>query len=70
MPPSWSPDVTESTLCLLTAPKANESEKQGVEARNMTLSEEPADREDGKLMSQNNPLVGSRCQILLWIRDG
>ena len=69
VPPSWSPDVAESTLSLLTAPKANESEKGGVEARNMTLFGEPADQEVGKLMSQNNPLVWSGCQILLWIRD-
>ena len=62
--------MTESKLSLLTPPKANESERRGVEARNMTLFGEPADQEDGKLMSQNNPLVGFRSQILLWIRDG
>ena len=62
--------MTESKLSLLTTPKANESERRGVEARNMTLFGEPADQEDGKLMSQNNPLVGFRSQILLWIRDG
>ena len=32
--------------------------RQGVEARNMTLFGKLADQEDGRIMSQNNHLVG------------
>ena len=28
------------------------------------------DQEDGRLAPQNNHLIGSGCQVLLWIRDG
>ena len=38
---------------------------QGAETRNMPLIRKPADREDGRLMSQNNHLSGSGCQLLL-----
>ena len=60
---SWGPcpasqPVTKSKLTLLAAQQANKSERQGVEARNMTLFEKPADQEDGRLMSQSNHLVG------------
>ena len=51
-----SPFVTESKLALLTARQANKSET-GVEAGNMTLFRKPADREDGRLKSQNNHLI-------------
>ena len=44
--------------------------RPGVEARNTALLEEPADREDGRLISQNNHLILVWMQILLWIRDG
>jgi len=36
----------------------DEPERQGVEARNTTLLGRAADREDGRLMSQSNHLVG------------
>ena len=36
----------------------------------MTLFRKSADPEDGRLMSQNNHLVGSGCQILLLNRVG
>ena len=37
----------------------------------MTLFREPADREDGRLASQNNHLtVGLDARFFLWIRDG
>ena len=36
----------------------------------MTLLGELADLEDGTLMSQNNHLLRSGCQVRLWIRDG
>ena len=32
--------------------------RRGVEARNMTLFGKPADREDGRLKSRNNHLIG------------
>ena len=37
---------------------------------NATLFGKPADGEDGRLMSQNNHLTGSGCQVILQIRDG
>ena len=46
------PDVTKSRLILLAVQQASESKKAGVEKRNV------ADQEDGRLMSQNNRLVG------------
>ena len=49
--------VTESNLTLLTTWQPNESERRGVEAKNMTLFGKPADRGDGRLMSQSNHLV-------------
>ena len=47
--------VTESKLTLLAARQANESERRGVETRDFIREE--ADREDGRLVPQNNPLV-------------
>ena len=38
--------------------EASESEGQRIEERNTTLFGKPDDREDGRLMSQNNHLVG------------
>ena len=35
----------------------------------MTLFGELTDQKDGRLTSQNNHLVGARCQVLLVIRD-
>ena len=43
------PSVTETKIALLTPREANESERQGVEARNMTLFGKSIDQEDGKL---------------------
>ena len=40
-----------------------------IEARNITLFGKPADQEDGRLMSQNNHLMGSGCQVLLQNRE-
>ena len=54
----FSPSVTESRFILLAAQQASESERGGVEARKMTLIEELADWEDGKLAPQNNYLPG------------
>ena len=53
-PRTRSNAVTESKLSLLTAGKASESERGGVEARNTASSGKPADRENGRLRSQNN----------------
>ena len=50
--------VTGSKLALLPAREASESKRRGVKARNMTLFRKPADQVDGRLMSQNNHLVG------------
>ena len=50
-------NVTEYKRTLLTAQEANKSKGQGVEGRHTTLFG-PADREDGRLMSQSNHLVG------------
>ena len=40
-----------------------------IEARNITLFGKPTDQEDGRLMSQNNHLMGSGCQVLLQNRE-
>ena len=53
----FSPLAPESRLALLTA-RANEFERGGVDAWNMTLFRNLAYREDGRLMSQSNHLVG------------
>ena len=54
----WGPwSVTESKLTLLTAWQTNESERQGIEARDMTLFGNRADPEDGRLVTQSNHLV-------------
>ena len=45
-----------SSLCLLHDRPINP--RRGVEARNMTLFGKPADREDGRVKSQNNHLIG------------
>ena len=51
-------NVTKSKLALLATRQANKSKRrQGVKARNTTLFRKPADREDGRLTSQNNHLV-------------
>ena len=50
---STYPSVSESKLALLTAGEANESEREGVEARNTTLFRKSVNREDGKLMPQS-----------------
>ena len=49
--------VAQSKLALLTAQQANESERQSVEARSITLFRKPADEEDGRLMFQSNHLI-------------
>jgi len=43
---------------LFATQEASESEGQRVEERSTTLFGKPDDREDGRLMSQNNHLVG------------
>ena len=48
--------VTKTKLALLTAGEDNESDRQGVEARNTTLFGKSVDREDGKLMPQSKYL--------------
>ena len=54
----WSPSlVTKSKLALLAIWQTNESERKGVEARNTSLFGKP-DLEDGRLISQNNHVVG------------
>ena len=55
-------NVTECKLTLLTAQEANKSKGQGVEGRHTTLFG-PANREDGRLMSQSNHLVGVWAQV-------
>jgi len=50
------PSVTETKLALLIAGEANESKRQGVEARNTTLFGKSVDQEDGKLMPQSKYL--------------
>ena len=64
--------LTESKLTLLATRQANVpiNRRRGVETRNMTLSGKPADPEDGRLMSQNNHLLGFGCQFLLQHREG
>ena len=59
----WS--VTEAKLSLLAAQQANESERQDVKARNTTLFRKPSQKVDGRLMSQNNHLLGPGSQALL-----
>ena len=49
--------LTESKLALLTTQQANDSKRQSVEARSITLFRKPADQEDDRLMSQSNHLV-------------
>ena len=49
--------VMECKLTLLTAQEVNESEREGVEARNLILFGELVDQEDGRLRSQNNHSV-------------
>ena len=39
--------------------------RRGVEAKNRTLFRKLAHREDGRLMSQNNHISRSGCQVLL-----
>ena len=61
---------TKSKLALLAVPQANkykrsEIRRPGVEGRNTTLSGKPADREDGRIMSQNSHFLGSAHQVLL-----
>ena len=48
--------VPLSQLCLLLSP--SESKRQGIETRNILFGK-PADREDGRLMSQSNHLAGA-----------
>lgn len=55
--------LTKSKLAMLTTQQASES-KRGVETRNMTLFRRLADQE-GRLISQDNHLMGSGCQVLL-----
>ena len=50
--------VTGSKRPLLAAQQAHKSKRRGVEARNTTLFGKLVDGEDGKLMSENNHLVG------------
>ena len=45
------------------------NQRWSIEARNITLFGKPADQEDGRLMSQNNHLMGSGCQVLLQNRE-
>ena len=47
----------ESKHALLAAQEANESERGGVGMRSMTLFRKLADREDGRLTSQNSHLI-------------
>ena len=53
--------LSPSSLCLLHDRPINQ--KRGAEEMN------PANQEDGRLMSQSNHLMGSGCQVLLLIRD-
>ena len=50
--------VTQSKLALFTAREVSESKRRSVKARNTTLFRKPADQVDGRLMCQNNYLVG------------
>ena len=51
------PGLPSPSLVCLPQWQASESESRGVEAKNMTLLKELADREDGRLMSQNHHLT-------------
>ena len=51
--------VTKSKLALLTTQQADESERRGGEAKNMTLFRKPADQIDGRLTSRSNHLIGA-----------
>ena len=53
---------TAGEFLAVSLPFGQLTERQGVEARNTTLFGEPADREEVRLMSQNNHLV-----ITLWM---
>ena len=56
--------VVKSKLSLLAVCQASKSKRQSVEARDTTSFRESADRKDGRLLSQNNHLMGSECQVL------
>lgn len=60
--------VTQSKLTLL-ALTGQDSERQGVEAR-MTLLGKPADRGDGRLVSQSNHLFWSLDARFFLIKSG
>ena len=49
---------------------SNKSEKQDVVTRSIILLGQLADWEDGRLISQNNHLVGALMPASLWIRNG
>ena len=48
---------TAGEFLAVSLPVGQLTERKGIEARNTTLFREPADREEGRLMSQNNHLV-------------
>ena len=45
----YATTVTESNLALFTKGQANESERLGIKATNMTLFRKPTDGEDGSI---------------------
>ena len=53
--------VTESKLVLLAAQQANQSRDKVLGQRIATLPGKPADREDGRPVSQRNTLPGFGC---------
>ena len=53
------PGVSSSPAPVCSPHIVQLTERQGVEARNMTVLGKPADQEDGRLLSQNNHLTGT-----------
>ena len=53
------PGVSSSPAPVCSPHIVQLTERQGVEARNMTVLRKPADQEDGRLLSQNNHLTGT-----------
>ena len=58
--------LSPNSLCLPQDRPMN----RGVETRNMPLIRKPADREDGRLMSQNDHLSGLDASFFYRIREG
>ena len=56
--PDLSPSCYWTKVTLLTAQQPDKSKRWDIEARNMTLFRKSADWEGGRLMPQNNHLIG------------